>query len=952
VYNNNHTQVQNASVTIPDDAISGTSNVYRVYADGNDSFKLKITSAYSNVGNNEYTLALIYNGTVIEGINRGNIMIYDGAGNTVNYLQDKSIRTAMLNYSYLNAYILSGRIDVNTTAYTITVTAGTIIATGEERYTFLGTDTVISYSTSPNPTYAKYLYFKSSSKTIEWSESLASSQTEDYAFLGAIWNSRILGAFTLQQWTVNSISNGGFGNPVAHTDMGMTYLSAFIMQGGIDINTTAKTISIQAGTICTLKGYFGVTATVLSYASSSNPTYAKYIYVNLNNNTIEWNDIFISSDRNKALLGILWNGRIWSAPTLQVWTVNGVKNGGFGNMLSNNEITFDNTAYKGYGYIGYTSNNAIEIDTVNKKFRVTSLMNIIYHHTAANIATQDWQTYSEPSIWYLKTVYIDLTDNTIKVSVNSNITNPHIILFHFTGYANVINSTIFGPIPNITGVTVNGSKTVENRPIYIGQLGYGNCNDLIEIDLVNSRIRLNSSLWVMSNGLNVNIAAHDWNPFVTGTNVNYVLVCYVDLATNKICIANHSVTLNNAIVLFRFQGPTATYKSHYSSSSFSVLINGASVLFSAGNAVSSSATFPWGTDKFIIPETLYLVAGLEYGINPQNFNFNKDYSTDLLDFEIPLPTRTEQFAKYGKINVPFSGDFLTKVVGKYRLDNTNALYKDILLKVKDKSEITPTSKKVIYIGDSIVNLPKTLKYWLGKFGITATMLGTINNEIDYGYGIQPPLLVEKGEGRGGWRLTDFAETTRYTEGTSDVLHSPFWNSSTSQLDFQYYLDTNSLEVPDIAIIALLTNDITGYHNKTGAIDETMDDLYNTIIERDLKTLVDMLLAVNPNMKIAINPPMSNGLDGTFTQNANKCAEREQLVFEDNAEYPNVYCLGSYLSSAWTSAPTYKYTSNPAPTQLDPNNKTMKTNFINNVHQNGMAQLQNALWVASWIANII
>jgi hypothetical protein len=132
----------------------------------------------------------------------------------------------------------------------------------------------------------------------------------------------------------------------------------------------------------------------------------------------------------------------------------------------------------------------------------------------------------------------------------------------------------------------------------------------------------------------------------------------------------------------------------------------------------------------------------------------------------------------------------------------------------------------------------------------------------------------------------------------------------------------------------------------------MDDLYNTIIERDLKTLVDMLLAVNPNMKIAINPPMSNGLDGTFTQNANKCAEREQLVFEDNAEYPNVYCLGSYLSSAWTSAPTYKYTSNPAPTQLDPNNKTMKTNFINNVHQNGMAQLQNALWVASWIANII
>lgn len=95
-----------------------------------------------------------------------------------------------------------------------------------------------------------------------------------------------------------------------------------------------------------------------------------------------------------------------------------------------------------------------------------------------------------------------------------------------------------------------------------------------------------------------------------------------------------------------------------------------------------------------------------------------------------------------------------------------------------------------------------------------------------------------------------------------------------------------------------------------------------------------------------------GLDQIFIQNANKWAEKEQLIFEDNVEYPNVYCLGSYLSSAWTSAPTYNFTGNPAPTHPDANNKTMKINFINNVHQNGMAQLQNALWVASWIANIL
>jgi lysophospholipase L1-like esterase len=622
-------------------------------------------------------------------------------------------------------------------------------------------------------------------------------------------------------------------------------------------------------------------------------------------------------------------------------------------MLANNEISFDNNIYKGYGYVGYNSTNAIEIDTVNKKFRVITTMSIVYHHTAANIAVQDWQTYSESSTGYLKTVYVDLTDNTIKISVNSVISNPHIILFHFTGAANVINGNIFGPTPNITGVTVNGVKTVENRPIYIGQIGYGTYNNIIEIDLINAKIRLNSSLWVMSNGLNINVSAHDWNPFVAGTNVNYVLVCYVDLSTNKLCITNHSAILNNAIILFRFQGATATYKSHYSSSSFSVLINSASIVFSAGDS-SSADTFFCSNNKFVIPETLYLVKGLEYGINPQNFNYNKVYSTDLLDFEIPLPTRTEQFSKYGKISVPFSGNFLTKVVGKYRKDDTNALYKDILLKVKDIADITTHSVKALYVGDSIVNgnLPKILKYWLGKFGITATMLGTINNEIDYGYGIQPPLSVEKGEGRGGWRLTDFAETTRYVDGTTDVLHSPFWNPNTGLLDFQYYLTQYNIDVPDIVIIALGTNDISGYHNKSGAIAETIDDQYNTIIERDLKVLIDVFKAVNPNVKVAINPPMSNGLDTVFAQRANRWAEKEQLIFEDNANYLNVYCLGSYLSSAWISAPTYQYTSNPAPTQPDPNNKTMKTNFINNVHQNGMGQLQNALWVASWIANII
>ena len=349
-------------------------------------------------------------------------------------------------------------------------------------------------------------------------------------------------------------------------------------------------------------------------------------------------------------------------------------------------------------------------------------------------------------------------------------------------------------------------------------------------------------------------------------------------------------------------------------------------------------------EKIIVPKNLYLVKNIEYGIYAQNIVLDKEYYMESVTLEIPLPSRTERFSNYGKIESPISGRFLTKIVGKYKADNASCFYKDIYLNVKDIASVTKKEVKILYVGDSIVNgnLPATLKHWLAEFGIQATMLGASSNSCDYGYGIQPPFKPEMGEGKGGWRLTDFTNKTKYPESAKETICSPFWNSKTHKVDFKHYLEQYNVEVPDFIILAVGTNDINGYHNM-GGISETIEDLLNTTIERDIKALIDAFTSVNPNVKIGLNPPMTNGLDPSFSKKSNLWANKVQQIFDNNADYPNVFCLSSYLSSAWLSAPHWN-------TACE--NGAGGKDIINDVHQNGMAQLQNTLWVASWIVNCL
>ncbi|HBI6990349.1 TPA: BppU family phage baseplate upper protein [Clostridium perfringens] len=375
----------------------------------------------------------------------------------------------------------------------------------------------------------------------------------------------------------------------------------------------------------------------------------------------------------------------------------------------------------------------------------------------------------------------------------------------------------------------------------------------------------------------------------------------------------------------------------------------------------------WSTNRFVVPNDLYLVKDIPYSIFAPNFNVNQLVDNDDCLFEIGLPTKVVQFEQSADIQIPmmFEKDkpYKTRIAGINKLSK-DMYTKDINLYVADPSKVIKKDVKVLCIGDSITesNFPKNLKWQLSKFGINATMIGTRNDSHNaYKYGISEYLPIAKGEGRGGWRLTDFACKTPLKEGGYYRPTFEMMNPDTQKFDFSYYMRNQNFEGVDMVVINLGTNDITGYHYQGSAVGSPV---YDKIRRVDLDTeylnpsseyylgkiygeLIDSIHAYNPNIKIGINPPMTSGITG-FIVSSMKWAE---VLINSLKDKPNVYILGSYLAQGQLSTfnmEDYRDTLQP----VSEINGTLKgTRYMSNVHVNGMGQLIHSLYPASWIVNM-
>lgn len=372
------------------------------------------------------------------------------------------------------------------------------------------------------------------------------------------------------------------------------------------------------------------------------------------------------------------------------------------------------------------------------------------------------------------------------------------------------------------------------------------------------------------------------------------------------------------------------------------------------NTTVTTDSYDWQNNRLVIPDNLYYVKDKNYTIFGQNLVYQQYFDNDNITHEFALPNQIIEFNQSGNFTPNLAGTFDSKIVSKHK-SYDNALIRDIRLNIVDVTTKKDKPVKFLCIGDSIVEarLSSYIKYWLKDWGINAQSLGTANNATDaHEYGLMPKLPQDyaKGEGRGGWRLTDFTCKSPLTSGGYYEESFALKNPSTNQFDFGYYMTTQAFSDLDFVVIQIGTNDITGYHRSDTVRKVDLDSEYlnpssEFYIAKQYKILIDSIHAYDPTIKIALNPPMTVGINASMNLSYRKWAE---VLIHEFKGINNVYITSSYLYQGHMSVP---YEPDKGQTVSDTND-TRTRSISGDVHLNGMGQLVMALHPASWMANLI
>lgn len=355
--------------------------------------------------------------------------------------------------------------------------------------------------------------------------------------------------------------------------------------------------------------------------------------------------------------------------------------------------------------------------------------------------------------------------------------------------------------------------------------------------------------------------------------------------------------------------------------------------------------YDWVSNRLVLPKDIYLLSNTNYSFYCQNMSMNKYVDNDFINYEIALPHAAITTENELHINVPTVGVFDTMVAGKFK-GNNSCLFKDVTLHFTQPSD---KELSILCIGDDTVdlNMPSYIKYHLSYNGIVSNMIGTVNNTTTMnGYGLRG-LTDEFGEGRRGWRMTDFMNATKRNNGTIYTMDSnPFLNES--KFDFDYYMTMNGYEKVDVVVISVGMNDITGNHN-TSSTEDIQDLTMSQNLEKLPLLYKEMITSIHnydSNIKIIINPTMIKGIDDDF--NIKSLTLTEKLI-QELQSIQNVFFTPGYLSqplfSGANSSSISKY-----PMASDINNTKLGSQ-VNTTDINGMAQSNLAFMIASTIIGV-
>lgn len=160
--------------------------------------------------------------------------------------------------------------------------------------------------------------------------------------------------------------------------------------------------------------------------------------------------------------------------------------------------------------------------------------------------------------------------------------------------------------------------------------------------------------------------------------------------------------------------------------------------------------------------------------------------------------------------------------------------KSVLVKVNEP-RATPITAMII--GDSTVASATTEPASEARLGYHMLQEMGDNLKLVGNRGIG----TSKHEGRGGWTAKDYRSNKTDQTGTN-----PFYNPSTQDFDFAYYMENTNQDVPGLVFIQLGINDLFNYSTDEQAVTKA-DEFIN-----DIKFIAANIKAYNSNIKIAYN----------------------------------------------------------------------------------------------------
>jgi hypothetical protein len=243
--------------------------------------------------------------------------------------------------------------------------------------------------------------------------------------------------------------------------------------------------------------------------------------------------------------------------------------------------------------------------------------------------------------------------------------------------------------------------------------------------------------------------------------------------------------------------------------------------------------------KLILPPKIYGVVGEELNIYYDNISNMSLIGYDL-DISSSLGKQLEDKwtcipTSAGVSDITFS---LYKNFKKISSINTKVV-------VKDKNVGNGANRNAIIIGDSTIAQDFLINHLEDKFstdGMNLSLLGTLGT-----YG------EKHNEGRAGWKMHDYRTNQSY-----DGVVNPFFNPTTNDFDFSYYMrnvDFSSSTI-DYVVLCLGINDTFNFNS-----DEELLNEIPTILE-DFEYVINNILNYSDHVKVGVCvtiPP-------TFSQN--------------------------------------------------------------------------------------